>query len=47
MAGANVVDAKLLEKTIEAIVVDRSKPTNKNPQHYPEAGAHDCGLGGV
>ncbi len=33
VAGANVVDAKLLEKTIEAIVVDRPKPTKKKPQH--------------
>lgn len=33
VAGANVVDAKLLDKTIEAIVVDRPKPTNKQPQH--------------
>jgi putative transposase len=33
VAGANVVDAKLLDKTIEAIVVDRPKPTNKKPQH--------------
>ena len=33
VAGANVVDAKLLEKTIEAIVVDRPKPTQKKPQH--------------
>ena len=33
VAGANVVDAKLLEKTIEAIVVDRPKPTQKKQQH--------------
>lgn len=33
VAGANVVDAKLLDKTIEAIVVDRPKPTKKKPQH--------------
>jgi len=33
VAGANVVDAKLLEKTIEAIVVDRPEPTKKKPQH--------------
>ena len=33
VAGANVVDAKLLDKTIEAIVVDRPKPTQKKPQH--------------
>lgn len=33
IAGANVNDHKLLEQTIEAIVVDRPKPTQKNPQH--------------
>jgi putative transposase len=33
LAGANVVDAKLLDKTIEAIVVDRPNPTKKKPQH--------------
>ena len=33
VAGANVVDAKLLEKTVEAIVVDRPKPTQKKQQH--------------
>jgi putative transposase len=33
LAGANVVDAKLLDKTIEAIVVDRPKPTKTKPQH--------------
>ena len=33
VAGDNVIDAKLLEQTIEAIVVDRPKPTQKKPQH--------------
>ena len=33
VAGANVVDAKLLDKTIEAIVVERPRPTKKKPQH--------------
>lgn len=33
VAGANVHDAKLLDKTIEAIVVDRPKPTKAKPQH--------------
>lgn len=33
VAGANVHDTKLLEKTIEAIVVERPEPTEKNPQH--------------
>ncbi len=31
--AANVNDHKLLEATIEAIVVDRPKPTKKQPQH--------------
>ena len=33
VAGANVVDAKLLDRTIEAIVVDRPEPTEEKPQH--------------
>lgn len=33
VAGANVHDTKLLEKTIEAIVVERPEPTAKSPQH--------------
>ena len=33
VAGANVVDAKLLEQTIEALIVDRPKPTKTKPQH--------------
>lgn len=33
VAGANVHDAKLLEKTIDAIVVDRPEPTTQSPQH--------------
>jgi putative transposase len=33
VAGANVVDAKLLDKTLEAIVVDRPTPTKKKAQH--------------
>ena len=33
VAGANVHDTKLLEKTIDAIVVDRPEPTKKAPQH--------------
>ena len=33
VAGANVHDTKLLEKTIDAIVVDRPEPTRKKPQH--------------
>lgn len=33
VAGANVHDTKLLDQTIEAIVVDRPKVTKKRPQH--------------
>lgn len=33
VAPANVIDAKLLDKTIEAIVVERPEPTNLDPQH--------------
>jgi putative transposase len=33
VAGANVPDTKLLDQTIEAIVVDRPKPTQKHPQN--------------
>ena len=33
VAGANVHDTKLLEKTIESIVVDRPEPTAKSRQH--------------
>ena len=32
-AGANVVEQKLLEATIEAIVVERPEPTADEPQH--------------
>jgi putative transposase len=33
VAGANVHDSKLLEKTIDAIVVERPEPKKKDPQH--------------
>ena len=33
VAGANVHDCKLLEKTIESIVVERPEPTRSSPQH--------------
>lgn len=33
VAGANVHDCKLLEQTIESIVVERPKPTKSSPQH--------------
>jgi putative transposase len=33
VAGANVHDAKLLDQTIEAIIVERPKPTKAKPQN--------------
>jgi putative transposase len=33
IAGANVHDCKLLEQTIESIVVERPEPTESSPQH--------------
>lgn len=33
VAGANVHDTKLLEATLEAVVVERPQPTEENPQH--------------
>jgi putative transposase len=33
IAGANVHDAKLLEATLDAIVVERPAPTDDQPQH--------------
>lgn len=33
VAGANVHDAKLLDKTIEAIIIERPKVTKSKPQH--------------
>jgi putative transposase len=33
VAPANVIDAKLLDKTIEAIVVERPEPTKEDPQN--------------
>lgn len=33
VAGANVHDCKLLEQTIDSIVVDQPQPTDEQPQH--------------
>lgn len=33
VAGANVHDAKLLEATLDALVVERPHPTEQGPQH--------------
>lgn len=41
VAGANVHDTKLLEKTIDAIVVERPRPTKKSPQHLCLDKAYD------
>jgi putative transposase len=40
-AAANVVEQKLLEATIEAIVVDRPEPTPEAPQHLCLDAAYD------
>jgi hypothetical protein len=36
-----VYDTKLLKQTIEAVVVDRSKPSQKQPQHLYLEKAYD------
>lgn len=41
VAGANVHDTKLLEQTIEAVVVERPEPTEENPQHLCLDKAYD------
>jgi putative transposase len=41
VAGANVHDTKLLDQTIESIVVDRPKPTQTKPQHLCLDKAYD------
>jgi len=41
LAGANVHDTKLLKQTIEAVVVDRPKPSQKKPQHLCLDKAYD------
>jgi putative transposase len=33
VAGANVRDEKLLEATLDAVVVERPEPTEESPQH--------------
>ncbi len=44
VSGANVVDFKLLEQTLEAIVVPRPKPTAAQPQHLCLDKGYDDGL---
>jgi putative transposase len=41
IAGANVVDAQLLKRTLEAIVVERPEPSSKQPQHLCLDQAYD------
>lgn len=41
VAGANVHDTKLLEQTIEAIVVERPEPTAQSPQNLCLDKAYD------
>lgn len=41
IAGANVHDAKLLEATLEAIVVERPTPTEEKPQNLCLDKAYD------
>jgi putative transposase len=41
VAAANVVDAQLLDKTIEAIVVERPQPSRQEPQHLCLDKAYD------
>jgi putative transposase len=41
IAAANVNDQKLLRQTIEAIVVDRPRPTKARPQHLCLDAAYD------
>lgn len=45
VAGANVNDHKLLEQTIDAIVVDRPAPTAKSAQHLCLDKAYDNATG--
>jgi putative transposase len=41
VAGANVVDAQLLKGTLDALVVERPKPTKKTPQNLCLDKAYD------
>ena len=41
VAGANVHDTKLLEATLEAIVVERPEPTEESPQNLCLDKAYD------
>ena len=41
IAGANVLERKMLRDTIEAIVVERPEPTAEEPQHLSLDGGYD------
>jgi putative transposase len=41
IAGANVLERRLLKATIEAIVVERPEPTAADPQHMSLDGGYD------
>lgn len=41
IAGANVLERRMLRATIEAIVVERPEPTGEQPQHLSLDGGYD------
>lgn len=45
IAGANVLERKMLRATIEAIVVERPEPTAERPQHLSLDGGYDNATG--
>jgi putative transposase len=45
IAGANVLERRMLRDTIEAIVVERPEPTAAHPQHLSLDGGYDNATG--
>ena len=45
IAGANVLERKMLRDTIEAVVVERPEPTAEEPQHLSLDGGYDNATG--
>ena len=45
IAGANVLERRLLKETLEAIVVERPEPTAEEPQHMCLDGGYDNATG--
>lgn len=45
VAGANVLDTKLLRATLEAVVVERPQPSEEKPQHLCLDKAYDNPIG--